>query len=265
MVDDSNRRAGARAPRRNAVAVRLAARVPRWYSPVAHLLFSVSLTAVVVGVLVAQFVAAERRWWAWLAIPIALVFANAVEYAIHRFPMHRRMRLFDRFFRGHTLVHHRYFDHHHHDLVHLREAYFVLTTAHTMGTSLLILAGAYFGLGAVLGTDVAALATSSMAVYSLTNELMHLAFHFPRAWLARLRLDHSWFLTLRTHHLRHHDPHVMRQWNFNIVMPLMDWVFGTSMPRAAIEARGEAPVGDPASLPAAASNSVAASIPSTGA
>ncbi len=224
-------------PRRNAVVARLRARVPKWYAPEPHVAFSILLTAVVVAVLLWQLRGHEVRWSAWFGIPAAFMFANAVEYGLHRFPMHRRMRLFDRFFRGHTLVHHRYFDHEYYELESRHDVYFVLTTANTLATSLLLLAAAYFGLGAVVGTDVAVLATITMAAYSLATELLHLAFHLPRAWLERRWFAGGWFQFLREHHLLHHDPRVMRRWNFNIVLPLMDWLLGTRLPSTAY--RGE--------------------------
>lgn len=48
--------------------------------------------------------------------------------------------------------------------------------------------------------------------------------HLP-ADAAMLRLP--FLRALRAHHRLHHDPRHMRTKNFNVVLPLFDWLFGT--------------------------------------
>ena len=66
---------------------------------------------------------------------------------------------------------------------------------------------------------------------------MHLAYHAPEDhWAFRNRIVR--FLT--EHHARHHEPRLMRDWNFNVIIPLADAMFGTTVPddvMARIDAR----------------------------
>jgi sterol desaturase/sphingolipid hydroxylase (fatty acid hydroxylase superfamily) len=55
-------------------------------------------------------------------------------------------------------------------------------------------------------------------------ELLHSASHLPSDhWLAQNRVV-QW---VSRHHRIHHDPKLMRTYNFNFALPLFDWLFGT--------------------------------------
>ena len=84
---------------------------------------------------------------------------------------------------------------------------------------------------------------ASVVLYVLSYEWLHLAYHLPQdRWLARTALVR----TLRRHHQLHHAPHLMHRWNFNVTVPLWDWVRGTVYqapapgPRAAPQPTGAA-------------------------
>jgi len=55
---------------------------------------------------------------------------------------------------------------------------------------------------------------------------------------------------LREHHRRHHHPALMQKWNFNVTVPLFDWVHRTLAPeevvaRAVSRSRGAAKAAKP--------------------
>jgi sterol desaturase/sphingolipid hydroxylase (fatty acid hydroxylase superfamily) len=76
----------------------------------------------------------------------------------------------------------------------------------------------------ILGRNVSLLYTATAMAYALLYEWLHLAYHLPPE--SRIgRLPPIRFL--RRHHEIHHDPRLMRHWNFNVTMPLWDWVRGT--------------------------------------
>jgi sterol desaturase/sphingolipid hydroxylase (fatty acid hydroxylase superfamily) len=61
-------------------------------------------------------------------------------------------------------------------------------------------------------------------LYVLSYEWLHLAYHLPQdTVLGRNPLVR----VLARHHARHHDPRLMQKWNFNVTVPLWDWVRGT--------------------------------------
>lgn len=221
MVDAVRRRA-----KRRALHERLRARVPGWYSPALHLAGNAALTAGVVW-LSWSLTGDSIRPWAWLFFPLALLVGNAVEYVIHRYPMHKRTRHLDRFFKSHTLIHHRVFDERDFDLAAGRDVYFVLTTVHTTALSLLVLGLIYGALALTVGQDVAAIASIGLAVYAMAVELMHLVLHLPQSWFERWPLRASGLRYLREHHRRHHDPRLMTRYNFNLAFPVTDFILGT--------------------------------------
>lgn len=213
--------------RRRALNERLKARVPNWYRPILHLLGSFVLTASLVWIFVGQLRAAHVHWWAWLAFPVALFVGNVIEYLIHRYPMHKRTRLFDRFFRSHTLVHHRVFDQNDFEIEGRRDVYFVLTTVHTTVLTVGVLGATYLLLRAAVGVDLAAVTCIGFATYAFAVEAAHLVLHLPdhvfERWPLGSRLGHY----LREHHRIHHDPKLMTKYNFNLAFPVTDFLVGT--------------------------------------
>ena len=66
------------------------------------------------------------------------------------------------------------------------------------------------------------LATSG--AYMATYELSHLAYHLPEDHPIG---KHPLVRFMRKHHAVHHDPRVMQRKNFNVTLPLWDWLMGT--------------------------------------
>ena len=161
----------------------------------------------------------------WLAIPLTFLYANLVEYAGHRWVMHRKVRGLGIVYERHAGQHHRFFTDRHMALEGWQDCKVVLFPA--------VLMVFYFGAFALpLGLLLAWLTTANIALlfvivalgYYLNYELLHLAYHLPED-SGVLRLP---FITrLRRLHHRHHEPALMSKANFNITYPIGDWLFGT--------------------------------------
>lgn len=160
-----------------------------------------------------------------LIVPIAWVFANLVEYAAHRGPMHHLNMGLGRLYKRHTSQHHRFFsrelmavdgprDFH----VTLFPAWMSLFFVGLIGVPMALIV--YW----LLGHDIALLFYAAIVFYYLVYEWAHLGAHMPEtSLLARLPLIRF----ARWHHGLHHDPNKMRRANFNFAIPLGDWLFGT--------------------------------------
>ena len=167
----------------------------------------------------------EVTRWEWLTSPLALLYANLVEYLGHRYPMHRPFKPLAVVYRRHAGQHHRFFNHVAMPIDDLRDLRAVLFPP--------VLVIFFFGLFGVpvwwwlawtLSANVAWLFIATSLAYFLNYEILHLAYHLPAGhWLAR-----RW-LVRRLHwlHRLHHDPRRMALCNFNITYPLGDWLFGT--------------------------------------
>lgn len=77
--------------------------------------------------------------------------------------------------------------------------------------SVYLLFGSWASLGVAAGT----------ACYVMAYELLHWHIHCPDEFRFR---NQRWFLFLIEHHRRHHNRSNI---NYNVVLPLADWMFGT--------------------------------------
>ncbi|MBI1397562.1 MAG: fatty acid hydroxylase family protein [Betaproteobacteria bacterium] len=167
----------------------------------------------------------DLTWIEALTVPVTLLYANLVEYVGHRWPMHRRMKGLEVIYR-HTTVHHRYFPHDRFGYEDPRDFYALLLPPSIV---LFFFAGFALPAGLVIGwlltPNCALLFVASATGYFLAYEWLHLCYHAPEtSWPYRF----GWMRALRRHHLVHHDPGLMSMCNFNITVPLFDWMFETS-------------------------------------
>ena len=57
--------------------------------------------------------------------------------------------------------------------------------------------------------------------YVVAYEWLHLSYHAPAdSFVGRMRIIQR----LRRHHAVHHAPELMQKWNFNVTIPLWDWM-----------------------------------------
>jgi hypothetical protein len=196
--------------------------VPRWYSPWVHLAVP-ALSGLAILVLALSRVE-HLRAWQLLCVPLFLAFGNAVEWHAHRGLLHRRTRPLEVLYLRHTPQHHAIFVAGDMFIRDLRELKFVLLPAYGVAALVLVTSPITVAFWALGEPNLAALWVASVVAYVLLYEWFHLAYHLPADGLVGgLRLT-RW---LRRHHERHHAPHLMQRWNFNVTVPLWDYVRGT--------------------------------------
>ena len=207
---------------RSEIRADLMSRVPRWYSPTAHL-----LGPAVVGLTLVAFALSrirDLRAWELAFVPLFFVASNAIEWHAHRDLLHRRTWPLEQLYVRHTPQHHAVFVADDMFIREWREVKLVLLPA--WGVLAIIVAGLPIAFAFwVLGLpNVAALWVASVVGYVLMYEWLHLAYHLPaEGAIGRLRVT-RW---LRRHHQRHHAPQLMQRWNFNVTIPLWDHLRGT--------------------------------------
>jgi len=65
---------------------------------------------------------------------------------------------------------------------------------------------------------------TSMAFF-LSYEWLHMAYHMPEdSRIGRMAIIRR----LREQHRRHHEPRLMKRWNFNVTFPVFDVILGTA-------------------------------------
>jgi hypothetical protein len=173
------------------------------------------------------YLARSATPWDWLFAPAFFVAANAIEWSVHRGPMHRPMP--PRFlYQNHTLLHHRAFLHDHMEVDDMRELSLIMMPWYTMLLIFGIASPIALVAGLIRGPGVAGMFFVVAAFYFMLYEGLHALYHMPRPLLRRLHLDGRAFRWLQNHHTHHHRLDRMSKTNFNVTLPLMDWLMGTN-------------------------------------
>ena len=164
-------------------------------------------------------------WYEWLVIPVSFCVANAFEWWIHRYIMHRPVRGFMGIYKRHTLAHHQFFTVVEPSFDDSRDFRIVFFPPYALvafiamsapATALLVWAGLPDAGFLLLATNV--------ALY-LNYETFHYCCHAKDDWVIR-RIP--FVNSIRRHHIAHHDTGIMMERNFNLTYPVADWFFGTS-------------------------------------
>jgi len=210
--------------RRDELRARLVAKIPGWYSPWLHLAFP-SLVGLSV-IAACLWLLRDLRPLQLLTLPVTFLVLNAGEWRIHRDLLHRRTPPLTVLYDRHTPEHHMVFVTDDMAIRSTREFYLVLIPAY--GILAAALGALPIPLGLWLGLGLRNPALLFMAVtmaYVVGYEWLHLAYHAPSSSLVgRARLIER----LRRHHAVHHAPELMQKWNFNVTVPLWDWVRRTT-------------------------------------
>jgi len=228
LVKEASKR-GLTLERRNAVRDRVLAEIPWWYSPYGHL---AATTGIGLVVLVGSIYAIARlepgvRWTDLLVIPAVVLLANYYEWRVHRDVLHKRFWPFEVIYDKHTPMHHMIYVEEDMAIRNVKEFRLVLIPA--AGVLGIVLAAAPIAIGlAWLWSSAAGwLFLLTASLFMVSYEVLHLCYHAPAtSWIGQRRLIE----VLRAHHARHHDPRLMQRYNFNVTVPLFDWIMGTMAP-----------------------------------
>ncbi len=201
---------------------RLLGGIPAGYSPWVHLAATtgVGLGALGVGLWGVGGVKAAEL----LAIPVTVVVANGLEWWAHKYLLHRRTRPFEVLYDRHTPEHHAVYWEETMAVGSYRELKLVLMPALGVLGAVVAMVPMAAAFGAVFTANTGWIVLTTSACYLVSYELLHTAYHLPEDHPLGRNPLLRW---LSKHHARHHDPRQMRTKNFNVTLPLFDWLLGT--------------------------------------
>src|SRR5580658_5449093 len=218
---------------RDRARLRALSGVPRYYNPYLHLAATtgVGVVTLVVSLLCLHHV----RLIELLVVPATFLLSNGVEWRAHKGVLHRRVWPLGILFDRHTPIHHKIYQY---DSMAMRsniEFREVLIPAAGVAAVVALSAPIAYAVARLLTPNCGWLALATSGVYVLTYELSHLSYHMPEDSVVG-----RWSLVsvLREHHRRHHHPALMQKWNFNVTIPIFDWLLGTLVPRDLVERQG---------------------------
>ncbi|MDR9752628.1 SRPBCC family protein [Pseudomonas sp. SZMC_28357] len=162
--------------------------------------------------------------WQWLTLPLTLLLANLVIYLVHRHLGHHKRRLAQLFYARHAGDHHSFFTPGFMTFERAQDWQVILFPAWLIVVHSVALTLPAWWLLKQWDANVAGLFAGCMILGYLLYEVFHACEHLPPSHpLARL----PWIRQMRRLHEVHHRREMMQQRNFNIVLPLMDYLFGT--------------------------------------
>ncbi len=204
----------------------IVARLPARYNPTLHLAIPALIGLCVLVVAIVRLQTNTLRPIELLSIPITLFAAFGFEWRAHKSILHRRLPLLGLLYERHELYHHVIFTDRDMAVKSKREWWFVLMPAYAVVLIFLTMVlPIAFVIERYVTTNVAMFVTITSMVFLLSYEWLHLAYHLPLDHpIARNRI----IAKLREHHRRHHEPRLMKRWNFNVTVPLFDWLHGTT-------------------------------------
>lgn len=159
----------------------------------------------------------------YLTIPLAFAFRNAVEYAAHRYPLHRRLTGMGALFDLH-MAHHLYFDSDHYEIDRYEDMGMVVFPPIVLNAISVLMGAVAAMLGLAFGSNVALLFFATTLAYYLVMQVTHAMSHVAAGhWAARLPgIRHLW-----VHHWIHHDTARMSRFNFAFIVTTADRALGT--------------------------------------
>ncbi|MGB0895006.1 MAG: sterol desaturase family protein [Parashewanella sp.] len=197
--------------------------ISKYYSGWLHM-FSV----LIVGLIVMLYAAGQLNnveAIEWLALPITLLVVNFCEYAAHRWLGHKKTKLAKLFYSRHTGDHHSFFLENYLPWLSTKDWRVVLFPTYLIFAFVL---GLILPLGTLLHWYVSpntAYLVAIAAIFGyLLYEVMHFSYHLPDgSFVERIPV----WRELRQLHNLHHRRNLMTKENFNITLPIFDWILNT--------------------------------------
>lgn len=169
----------------------------------------------------------QHATWEWaLVLPVFLA-GNFVEWAMHKYVMHRRIDVFAlrAIYERHTRQHHQYFTDEESTIDSSREfriVFFPWRVLATLGVG----GGALGYLASVLlNSNAGWIVFMTMVAQYLVYETFHYCCHVHENWFVR---NMPFVNTIRRHHTAHHNMGIMMKYNMNLTFPIADWFMDTS-------------------------------------
>ena len=165
--------------------------------------------------------------WAWLTIIPVAIAGNFVEWAMHKYVMHRQIDVFAlrAIYDRHTRQHHQYFTDTDYTIDTVKEHRIVFFPWRVL--IVLGFAGTILGYIAskIFNPNVGYILYMTMVGHYLLYETFHYCCHIKENWFVR---NMPFINTIRRHHAAHHNLGIMMHKNMNLTFPFADWIMGTS-------------------------------------
>lgn len=196
--------------------------IPKWYHPLPHVIIPSVLGISLI--VFCSLLMSNVSLIALLSIPITLFFLFGFEWLVHKYVLHTRQPLLNQIYKLHELSHHIIYTNDQMAMQNAKEIYFIMMPPYAIVLVFCLIAPLAFALGLIFSFNVACLILITSMSFFLTYEWLHFSYHQPaNSWIGR----NKFIKTLRRLHRTHHNPKLMKKWNFNVSLPVFDFLLGT--------------------------------------
>ncbi len=197
-------------------------KIPSWYHPLPHMVIPSILGIAIISICI--YLISNLQWMSLLCIPPTIFILFGFEWLVHKYVLHERQPLLGQIYELHERSHHIIYTHEKMAINSWRELYYVLMPPYAILLVFGLIAPLAFGIGMIFSFNVACLIIITSMLFFLTYEWLHFSYHLPvTTFLGR----NSLIRRLRRVHRAHHNPKMMKKYNFNVTVPVMDFVLGT--------------------------------------
>ena len=200
-------------------------KIPWWYFPEVHL--GTNILVILSVFTYSIYHLNSPTLLELLTIPAMLIGGNFFVWVFHRYPLHRPYKLMPIAYKIHTLSHHHFYTD---EAIIYRDKrdfiilFFPIHFVLPVNGILFPLLGYALREYGILSANASYLLIFMAAMYLVLYELFHFVSHLPPSSKV---LKLPFFKAAWEHHRLHHKHRYMGKYNFNIVFPLFDRVFGT--------------------------------------
>lgn len=200
------------------------AQISPWYNGLLHIAVIYAAGIAAIAWCVSRM---QNPTWEWLLIAPVFVAGNFIEWAMHKYVMHRLVDVFAlrAIYDRHTRQHHQYFTDGEPTINTVKEFRIVFFPWRVL--AVLAVGGGVLGwlTAQVINPNAGYVVFITMIGHYLMYETFHVCCHVPDNPLVRkLPLVN----TIRRHHIAHHNMGVMMHCNMNLTVPIADWAMNTS-------------------------------------
>ena len=200
-------------------------KIPWWYVPEAHIGTNI---VVILAVFTYCFInISSPSFLELLMIPLMFIGGNFFVWVFHRYPLHRPFKIMPMAYKIHTLAHHHFYTDEaiiYRDKKDFIILFFPVHFVLPVNGVLFPLLGYFLREYGLLSANASYLMIFMAALYLVLYEVFHFVSHLPTdAKILSIPIfRNAW----RSHRL-HHTHKYMGRYNFNIVVPIFDKLFGT--------------------------------------
>ena len=195
-----------------------------WYNGLVHIAV---MYGVGIGAILWSLGRISGATWEWLVVIPVFIAGNFVEWAMHRYVMHRLVDVFAlrAIYDRHTRQHHQYFTDNDATIDSVREFRIVFFPWRVL--TVFAISGMVFGSGAALliNPNAGYILFITMVGQYLVYETFHFCCHVHENAFVR---NMPCINTIRRHHTAHHNQGIMMKYNMNLTFPIADWFMRTS-------------------------------------